>query len=273
MEAVQASVAAEVALESESEEVQVKETQVVILSANLRNFDRFCASQPADLSAKLLHQYLFLMSREVGQLGGQLQHIQGSELLAVWREGLDQAALEQISILPKKLWQCTQDWLQIWSLQQTQELRDQRHAHSDDLVPTESGLVPTSFISDSIRLGRELQLEMGLELGEVMLGSMGPSDRRVHAVIGEPVQVAHSLRAMSSELSYPALLGPRLFGVLDDAHVKPLVGQDRPLKLGEFLLSGLTESRLIYAFTVNLEPSRLYLVDTANTGDWDQRVA
>ena len=262
-------VAAEVALQEASQDVQVKESAVVILSINLRNFDRFCASQAPDLSAKLLHQYLFFMNREVKNLGGQLQHIQGSELLVVWSDELDQDAIEQIAMLPKTLWQCSQDWLQIWSLQQTEELRLEKSSANGDLNTSAKGLVPTSYISDSIRLGRELQLEMGLELGQAMLGSMGPSDRRVHAVIGEPVQVAHALRAMSSELSYPALMGPSLHDRLE-LNSKVISGTDSPTRLGDFLLPGLTTSRLIYACSIKVEPTRLYLVDTESL---EQRLA
>ena len=262
-------VAAEVALQEASQDVQVKESAVVILSVNLRNFDRFCASQAPDLSAKLLHQYLFFMNREVKNLGGQLQHIQGSELLVVWRDELGQDAIEQIAMLPKTLWQCSQDWLQIWSLQQTEELRLEKSSANGDLTTSAKGLVPTSYISDSIRLGRELQLEMGLELGQAMLGSVGPSDRRVHAVIGEPVQVAHALRAMSSELSYPALMGPSLHDRLE-LNSKMISGPDSPTRLGDFLLPGLTTSRLIYACSIKVEPTRLYLVDTES---FEQRLA
>ena len=263
------SVAQEVALDGESQDVQVKESAVVVLSVNLRNFDRFCASQKPDLSAKLLHQYLFLMNREVKSSGGELQHIQGSELLVVWRKDLGKEALEPIALLPKQLWQCAQDWLQVWSHQQTEALRLETESVARDLSASAKGLVPTSYISDGIRLGQELQLEMGLELGHAMLGSMGPSDRRVHAVIGEPVQVAHALRAMSSELSYPALMGPRLYDKIE-LNGQLMGDSDRPIRLGDFLLSGLTTSKLIYAFNIDVEPARLYLVDPASL---EQRVA
>ena len=262
-------VAAEVALQEKSQDMQVKESEVVTLSVNLRNFERFCASQTPDLSVKLLHQYLFLMNREVTNLGGQLQHIQGSELLVVWRDELGPDAIEQISLLPKTLWQCAQDLLQVWSHQQTEELKIEKSSLNDDLTTSAKGLVPTSYISDSIRLGRELQLEMGLEMGQAMLGSMGPSDRRVHAVIGEPVQAAHALRAMSSELSYPALMGPKFYDKIE-LYGKLMGETDRPIRLGDFLLPGLTTSKLIYAFNIDLESASLYLVDPAKV---QQRVA
>ncbi len=264
------AVAKEVALGPESEEVLARQSNVIVMSTNLRNFDRFCASQSPELSAKLLHQYLSMMNQSVRSMGGELQHIQGAEVLAVWRDLPQDDDLARIAQLPQTLWTQSQNWRYAWAHTQTEALRVERSlsspAQQDSLV---EGLMPTSFISDSIRLGRELELEIGMEFGSALVGSMGPSQRRVHAVLGEPVQVSHALRALCSELAYPALMGPSLFALLKgSAQGQESSEQHKVIRLGDFMLSGLTESRVIYACGVNLEGIRLHLVDNA-----EQRVA
>jgi adenylate cyclase len=255
------SVAQEVALSAESEEVSARQSEVIVMSANLRNFDRFCASQSPELSAKLLHQYLFLMNIEVQAAGGELQHIQGTEVMAVWRETTGVAVLERISHLPQTLWTQSQNWLSAWAHTETEQLRLEEGSKAALSAPID-GLVPTTYISDAIRLGRELELEMGLEQGFALVGSMGPSQRRVNAVLGEPVQVAHALRGMCSDLAYPALMGPVFVkSLIDCADPKEELASRLFTKLGDFMLPGLTESRMIYACGVNVESVRLHLVD------------
>lgn len=262
------SVAQEVALGAESEEVLARQSSVIVLSANLRNFERFCASQSPELSAKLLHQFLSLMNKEVRAVGGELEHIQGAELMAVWREMPNEEVLARIAQLPQTLWTQSQNWLCAWAHTQTEVLRLAPSSKPSTDASLE-GLVPTTFISDAIRLGRELELEMGLEQGQALVGSMGPSQRRVNAVLGEPVLVAHALRGMCADLAYPALMGPALVALLNErvqSQVDP--ASRKVIRLGDFLLSGLTESRVIYACGVDVEGIRLHLVDNA-----EQRVA
>jgi len=258
------SVAKEVALAPESEEVLAKQSSVIVMSTNLRNFDRFCASQSPALSAKLLHQYLFMMNKEIRLLGGELEHIQGTEVLAVWRELPGSDVLLKIAQLPQTLWSQSQNWLYVWAHTETECLRQEELAKGDKDLATQ-GLVPTSFISDSIRLGRELQLEMGMEYGDALVGSMGPSQRRINAVLGEPVQVAHSLRSLCVDLSYPALMGPSLVGLLNEQNQGSFDAmKGKFLRLGDFLLSGLTDPRVIYACGVDVDALRLHLVDNAD---------
>jgi hypothetical protein len=214
-----------------------------------------------------------MLNKEVQAVGGELQHIQGTEVLAVWRGAVDDALGIRIAQLPKTLWTQSQNWLLAWAHAQTESLRLEAESRAQKALASNSdsveGLVPTTFISDTIRLGRELELELGLEQGLALVGSMGPSQRRVNAVLGEPVQVAHALRGMCADLAYPALMGPAFMRglterkLLDDAKQAPPM-----IKLGDFMLPGLTESRVVYAFGVDEESIRLHLVDNAQ-----QRVA
>ena len=274
-------VAREVALAPASEQVIATQSRVIVMSVNLRNFDRFCASQPPELSAKLLHQYMSLLSAEVSACGGELQHIQGAEALAVWAD-LDQKGLAgKVAALSQQFWTRSQDWLLAWGHTESENIRlsqvgrtDQDSENNQSSQSSQSGpqggLVPTTYISDAIRMGRELQLEMGLESGVVLMGTMGPSERRINTVLGEPVQVAHALRSMCADLAYPSLLGPELVAWLQwglEAHTESthlLDGEANgfnPIRLGEFLLPGLTQQKLVFAANLDIDTVRLHLVD------------
>jgi hypothetical protein len=134
----------------------------------------------------------------------------------------------------------------------------------------------------------QLELEMGLESGLALLGSMGPGGRRFHAVLGEPVVVAQALREMVAELAYPVLLGPGVaqalkMGENSDLSVdtkntyamtlpaqNPISDVYSIIRLGEFLLPGTAQARLVFASRMDMDDQRLRLVGLEAT---EQRVA
>ncbi len=296
------SAAEDVALSASSDEVSAHELAVTVMSINLRNFDRFCASQDHSLSARLLHDYLGLLNDIVQKAGGELQHVQGSEVLAVWRQApnANDVDPDQLVMVSQTLWKQSQAWLKAWGQE-----------HEVNVMLSSSELSFEDFespsLQDPIRLGAELELEIGIEEGLALVGSLGPKERRVYTVLGEPVQVAQSLRGMCSELAYPVLLGP-VFGAQFGLHhpsagaavsttstaasslgykavlsLQPSLSQGAgsaskltqavhmtPINLGEFLLPGTTSARRVFAMPVELNPSRIHLVETWTT---DQRVA
>lgn len=106
-----------------------------------------------------------------------------------------------------------------------------------------------------------LDLGIGVETGSVLIGSFGPAARRTHAVLGEAVTVATRLQALTGELAQPILIGS---AVADAAR------PERIHKLGDFLLTGLTAPRTVYALPVKYQPGHLRLVFDMEA---DQRVA
>jgi hypothetical protein len=84
---------------------------------------------------------------------------------------------------------------------------------------------------------------------------------------------------MCSELAYPGLVGPELFTELyfemqaqdnssrskstEPKAFNPInpYNQFNPVKLGEFLLPGMTQQKMIYAFNLDVDSVRLHLVD------------
>ena len=98
-----------------------------------------------------------------------------------------------------------------------------------------------------------LELGIGIESGCALVGSIGPAERRVHTLVGEPVHVAQALQAMTAELSYPILIGPGIQAQLrEDVH--------ELTRLGEFLLPGTTSARVLHAVIVEFNATRLRLI-------------
>jgi adenylate cyclase len=265
-------VAKEVALQEASAVIDALDTQVVVLALNVRNFDRYCDAHGAQASAEFLHGYLNLVTTSVMRQGGEVHHVQGAQVLALWR-------CQPSTFSPKT----------------------QRPGEPGALRETEKALCAAQALWLSsqawadLQDGQELELEMGLESGEALLGSVGSHERRFQAVMGEPVVVAQALRDMVAELSYPLLVGPQLVEDLvrgstvfemrqnsglnnqpfDERHadmdsthtttaqtthetsqVDALQGQ----RLGEFLLPGTTRPRLVYACALEVNAQRLHVV-------------
>jgi adenylate cyclase len=102
-----------------------------------------------------------------------------------------------------------------------------------------------------------LDIGIGIETGAVLVGSFGPARRRVHTVMGEAVSVASRLEKLTSELGYPVLVGPQ---------AKVQSGITEVHKLGDFLLSGMSTPRTVYALQIEVDPSHLQLVSGLDAG-------
>jgi hypothetical protein len=276
-------VANEVALQDASADIQALDTHVVVLALNVRNFDRYCDAHGAQASAEFLHGYLNLVTKSVMRQGGEVHHVQGAQVLALWR------------CLPSTFMAKTQGPGQQAALRETEKA----------LCAAQTLWLSSQAWAD-LQDGQELELEMGLESGEALLGSVGSQERRFQAVMGEPVVVAQALRDMAAELSYPLLVGPQLvedlargsavfemrqnsalnYQPFDERHadmdsthntsiaqtthetsqVDALQGQ----RLGEFLLPGTTRPRLVYACALAVNAKRLHVVGHS---EFSKRVA
>jgi adenylate cyclase len=107
-----------------------------------------------------------------------------------------------------------------------------------------------------------MELGIGIESGCALVGSIGPAERRVHTLLGEPVHVAQALQGMTAELSYPILIGPGLQAQLR-LEARSEVSKDGSYeftRLGEFLLPGTTSARVLHAVVVEFNATRLRLI-------------
>ena len=297
-----APVAQEVALQEASASIEAQHEQVVVLSLNVRNFERYGDSQAVAVTAEFLNAHLNTVTQAVKRHGGEVHHVQGAQVLALWRLKNNTSPREQHQVAKRALGLAQELWTQSQAWVETQGAGD-------------------------------LELEMGLESGQALLGSMGSVDRRFHAVMGEPVWVAQALQGMVADLSYPLLMGPKIIshlmrnpvedfdgsvGSLDfgsqkmrenGAFMPTIEGPDamdatrqavnlhpnltqqglgdgatqessiedrfnqssfEGVRLGEFLLPGTVEPRVVYACALDVSARRLHVVGSS---EFEQRVA
>jgi adenylate cyclase len=191
--------------------VQVERRDISVLVADIRNFSSFAAHKPAEETAAMLHAFCCIAVDVIEQHGGVVENVVGDSVLAVWNAYLDCADHPQQALLAAK-----------------ELLRSTRNLLAPSQPPHEDSLV------------QPLALGVGLESGSAVVGSFGPSRRRAHAALGEPVSVAARLQQMTLDLSMPILVGPQLAGRLPDSTTEPL---------GDYLLEGLSGPYALYAPT------------------------
>ena len=228
--------ARKIGLSVPSEDVQAERRSATVMFIDLRNFSAYCEAHPAQDSALVLHRFYTQVEREVAAHGGAVEQMVGDGIMAVWngsRPCVDHARQALAAAVP------------IW-----------RAVLAD--LPREGS-----------RKAPPLDVGIGLESGEVMVGAFGPSHRKVHTVMGDTVTVATRLEALTAELAYPILVGPQTVAQSrpdKDARIPSAATASKatlppPVKvLGDFLLSGLHQPRKIHAVVVEFDHSHLQLV-------------
>ncbi len=218
-------VAREIATREPDARVCATRREATVLHADLRNFSAYCEGRPPEETAMVLHLFFTTASRIVEEHGGVVEQMVGDSLLAVWNGSLPCAEHSARALeTAEALWRACAPQLP--------------HIDSPEVPP--------------------LDLGIGIETGNILIGSFGPAARRTHTVLGEAVTVATRLQALTSELAYPILVGANAAATCRDPK-----NSGRLLKLGEFLLNGLMRPRTIYALPVDLAPSHLRLVHDA----------
>ncbi len=181
--------------------VQVEQRDVSVLVADIRNFSAFAAHRPAEETVALLHAFSSIAVDVVERHGGVVERVAADSILAVWNAfSACEAHPEQAMDAARELLGATRALL------------------ASKPLETDGGPV------------QPLALGIGLETGTVIVGLFGPTRRRAHAALGEPVSVASRIQQMTTDLSVPILAGPRLA-----ARLRP----DKTESLGEYLLEGL----------------------------------
>jgi len=198
------SVAQEIAFSAPSSAVNARRRNATLLSADLRNFSAFSEARPPEEIAAVLHYFITRASEIIENHGGQLQEFRGDGLLAIW-ESADTATARNVIFAAESL----------------------QRALNDRLLPEQSlqGLEP-------------LALGIGIEQGPVLVGSIGPSHRRSHTVLGDTVAITLRIQEMTAELAQPVLVGECLARQLDHAGLE---------SQGSFLLPGLTIPHVLFA--------------------------
>ena len=222
-------VAREVATREPTAQVRAVRREATVLYADLRNFSSYCEGRPPEETAMVLHLFYTTASRIVESCGGVVEQMVGDGLLAVWNGSVPCPTHTRDALdAARKLWQ---------------ECSPQLPRIASQKVPP-------------------LDLGIGIETGLVLIGSFGPASRRVHAVLGETVNVAARLQALTGDLAAPVLVGAAAAAGMAADPVR-LSGL-RLRKLGDFLLQGLTVPRTVYELPVTYDTGRLRLAFDAD---------
>jgi len=183
-----------------SSEISVDKCDVTLLSADLRNFSSYVEMNSAQASVHLLHHFFVRSSHIIEEQGGSVHEFKGDALLAVWPEQEVEKALLAAEQLHKEL-------TELWNF--------------DDI--------------DSTNL---LALGIGIEQGSVLSGSLGPSNRRTHTMLGDTVTKTLRIQEMTSDLAQPILLGAKAARFLPENTLE---------SQGDYLLAGLRKPYTLFA--------------------------
>ncbi len=195
-----ANVVQDVAFSLPNGRVEASRKTLVLFNADLRNFSAFQETMPAEQAATLLHYFFVQACQTVERNGGSVHEFKGDAVLATWPENTVASAL--------------------LAAQQLQAI-------SDNFLPQK---LPNDL--------SPLALGIGIEQGETLVGSIGPSHRRTHTILGDTVTLVLRIQEMTSDLAQPILLGKTAAAQLA---VETLESQ------GDFLLDGLKKPHTLYA--------------------------
>ena len=219
------------ALTEPTAQVVAESRSATVMFIDLRNFSAFCdlhngEGRSPQAAAEVLHHFYTTVEEIVTAHGGEVEQMVGDSIMAVWNGSNACPTHAQSAVAAAR---------PIW------------RASLAQLPKVASRSVPP------------LDIGIGVESGEVLVGSFGPAQRRVHTVMGEPVNVAARLQGLTAELGYPVLVGPRATALSRPA-AEPVVLK----KLGDFLLEGLQQSRTVYSLPIELGVGHLYLASSVD---------
>ncbi len=220
-----APVAQTLAGQDPSNRILASQRAITVLFADIRNFSAFCEARPPEEAAGVLHGFLMKAHAIVRAHGGEVEALQGDTLVATWN-----AMPEADGATPGGAHDAAER-----ALQAARELL----RSAEEFLPNQAlpGLEP-------------LALGIGLETGPAMTGSIGPAERRTHAVLGRTVTIASRLVGMTTDLAHPLLVGEGMAAQLGGQ-----LGGQRLQSLGVFLLEGLRVPHHVYAWPLGLQPS------------------
>ena len=180
-----------------------------VMVADIRNFSAFATQADPGEVAALLHAFCCEAVDVVERHGGVVENVIGDSVLAVWTAQSDHHEHSAAALDAAK-----------------------------ELIRVTRGLLAARVPVSEHSLIQPLALGIGLETGVAIVGSFGPTRRRAHAALGEPVTVANRIQQMTADLSMPIVLGPHLAAQLPRDGVEPL---------GEYLLEGLAKHYTLFA--------------------------
>jgi adenylate cyclase len=213
-----APVAREIAFNEVSGAIEAERREISVLFVDIRNFSAYCEGRPPDETAALLQAFFTTVARIVKAHGGVVEEYVGDAVMAIWNAPVA----------------CPDHPVRAFAA--ANALVEECGQLFPEVPPP--GLEP-------------LAVGVGLEVGDALVGSFGPADRRTHAALGETVTIASRLTAMTGDLAHPLLVGEKaaekLLAFADSRNLPRLVS------LGSFLLEGLRRPRQVFGISQEAE--------------------
>ncbi len=183
--------------------IEAHRSELVLMCADLRNFSSYEESRPPEEAAALLHCFFVQASEIIEKHGGQVEEFKGDSVLSSWSCDTNESAL--------------------FALNAANELQEMISSVIPQRPP--AGLEP-------------MALGISIEKGPTLVGSIGPSHRRSHTILGDTVTITLRIQEMTQELAQPILIGECAARALSS---KELESQ------GSYLLDGLKTPHILFA--------------------------
>ncbi len=141
-----------------------------VLFADLRNFSAYAADTDPEHLAEVLQIIMDRLTHTIHQHGGTVDKYIGDAVMAFWGAPLEDSDHARHAVITA-----------------------QALCHEMSLISLEHDL--------------PLELSVGVNSGEVVVGEFGSSHRRSYTLIGAPVNLAAHLEAATRQTDYPILIG------------------------------------------------------------------
>lgn len=192
--------------------------ELTILFADIRGFTPLAESLSSQDLREYLNRFLGEMSEVIHRNRGTVDKFIGDAVMAFWGAPLDDSDHAQHAATAA---------------------REMLHRVARLNVEfSRKGLPP-------------LSIGIGINTGVVRVGDMGTERRRTYTVIGDAVNLAARLEALTKQLDTPLAIGARTYQLLED---------DDLLCLGQYQVTGKTEPVDVYSFAEFMSPPPLHSV-------------
>ncbi len=166
--------------------VDMRAQRGTLMSLDLRNFDRWSEKLDTNLTAALLHHYVTLVSDRVRSSGGQPLQVNGARVRIFWQASVD----------PERILRA-----------------------AAELLTDVEQVFPDMEVDQSLP---PMALMIGIEAGELLLGTYGSENSRGFTLLGDTARVVQALVRMSTELSAPCVVGPEFASQLSGERLRSL---------------------------------------------------
>lgn len=197
--------------------------------------------QPEDL-VTLLNEYLSEMTETILSSGGTLDKYEGDAIIAFWNAPLDQP--DHALRACRAALECQR---------RLEELRPHFQEH----------------------YGHELQMRIGVNTGQAVVGNMGSRERFDYTAMGDTVNLASRLEGACKQYRVPILIGEETFEKVKDLLVAKevdlirVVGRRRPVRIFQVLAE---KGELSYSELERIEPFEQAL-KIYREGDWEKALS